>query len=709
MKQTNQLKYLLVGLSLVFSIKASCQFQSSILHYNDSLRLVYHSDKDGNRIPDFSYAGYKNGEAELPELPVVLEISPISGDNTAHIQAAIDSVSSLELDSNGHRGALLLNPGLYPIHGIIYLGSSGVVLRGSGESADSTGTILQGIGNTPHQRKLIVIGGNKKTKWSDEVPGSRINITSEYVPAGSRTFEVSDASKYTIGDNIIIRHPSTSKWLAAVDYGGTAGDVLWKPGQIDMYFNRFITRIEGNKIQVDVPIYHELDRSLSQAYAWIFTRSKLVTESGIENLRIEIQTSGPEDEDHVWSGINFVRVEDCWAINVSVLYFGYAGFFFEDATRSTVMDCSALEPKSKITGSRRYNFNLGSACNNILFKNCHASESRHAFVSNGTSTVSGIVFTSCSTVDDHTASESHRRWGQALLYDKNSHNSKNTTRVLGLYNRGDYGTGHGWTGTHQVAWNVSAPNNQIVIQKPPIGQNYGIGCDATVDNKGPFPNPVGYIEGTGENITPESLYEAQLLERLTYGLVPDAPGRLTETDYSFTDNSGYVNLEWIDISLDENQYVLERSTDGGTSFEKLAHLGENIESYSDTNILQDNYHYRIKAVNEIGSSPWSNLLHVELSITAGLSSPEDQHEIIVFPNPFTDLLTVKSSISIQNIVLYDAVGRVVKHVIANKKGEVLINVKDLSNGIYFIALYSDNDRIAFNKIVKNMIIGQSGP
>ena len=223
--------------------------------------------------------------------------------------------------------------------------------------------------------------------------GSRVNITSEYVPAGSRTFEVSDASKYTIGNNIIIRHPSTSKWLAAVDYGGTAGDVLWKPGEIDMYFNRFITRIEGNVIQVDVPIYHELDRSLSQAYSWIFTRSKLVTESGIENLRIEIQTSGPEDEDHVWSGINFVRVEDCWAINVSVLYFGYAGFFFEDATRSTVMDCSALKPKSKITGSRRYNFNLGSACNFSMasskLEDSERSNTNPELVDLTTSTISG--------------------------------------------------------------------------------------------------------------------------------------------------------------------------------------------------------------------------------------------------------------------------------------------------------------------------------
>ena len=75
-----------------------------------------------------------------------------------------------------------------------------------------------------------MIGGNVKSKWRNEVPGSRVNITSEYVPAGSHTFEVEDASKLTEGDNIIIRHPSTDEWLAAVDYGATHGDAQWKPG-----------------------------------------------------------------------------------------------------------------------------------------------------------------------------------------------------------------------------------------------------------------------------------------------------------------------------------------------------------------------------------------------------------------------------------------------------------------------------------------------
>ncbi len=683
---------------LFISILAPAQWQSSILHYNDSNRLVYHSDEDGNRIPDFSHAGYKNGEAELPVLPVVLEIGAIPGDNTAHIQAAIDSVSSLPLDSNGHRGALLLKAGLYPLHGVLKIKQSGVVLRGSGEGGDSTSTIVLGKGTD--RRTLIEIGGKDVSKWRAEVSGSRQNISSLYIPAGSRTFEVADASKYSVGDNIVIRHPSTSKWLAAVDYGGTAGDVLWKPGEIDMYFNLFITRIEGNKIKVNAPIYHELDRSLSQSYVWIYTRDGLITETGIENLRIDIETAGPTDENHPWDGIEFEGVEDSWAKNVSVLHFGKSGFYLKGATRTSILDCSAIEPHSVVEPPDRYNFHLGTACNNILFKGCQSSEARHAFVSNGTSTVAGMVFTACSSVDDHTGSEGHRRWGSGFLWDNTSLNSKNTTRVLGLYNRGDYGTGHGWTGTNQVAWNISAPNNQIVIQKPPIGQNFAIGCDARVDNKGPFSNPVGYIEGTGQNPLIESLYEAQLSERMTHGISPDAPGRLKTKELSLSDTSAFVDLEWFDIALDEIHYVLERSEGDDKSFEILDTLGENIESYRDTNVSRQNYFYRLKAVNDVGSSAWSNLLYVDL-LTVGITPFEDNHEINVFPNPFIDLLVVKSSFPMEKIVLYDGIGRVVKHKPGKNEKELSINVRSLSNGIYIIHVINANNEIAVKKIIKH--------
>lgn len=103
-KQNNWIGVLLLPLYVLFSHVIFAQFEPSILFYNGSNQLVYVSDNDGNHIPDFSYAGYKNGETDLPILTVVKEISPVVWDNTAHIQAAIDEVEALPLNANGHRG-----------------------------------------------------------------------------------------------------------------------------------------------------------------------------------------------------------------------------------------------------------------------------------------------------------------------------------------------------------------------------------------------------------------------------------------------------------------------------------------------------------------------------------------------------------------------------------------------------------------------------
>src|SRR5262245_46923463 len=69
-------------------------------------KIVYKTDSKGNRVPDFSHAGYLGGDATIPDVPVRVVVTPVAGDNTARIQAAIDYVASLPSDQ---RGAVLLD------------------------------------------------------------------------------------------------------------------------------------------------------------------------------------------------------------------------------------------------------------------------------------------------------------------------------------------------------------------------------------------------------------------------------------------------------------------------------------------------------------------------------------------------------------------------------------------------------------------------
>jgi hypothetical protein len=512
--------YILLFLLLSTSGAYAQTWQSSIVYYENN-KLKYVADTEQNVIPDFSYAGYKRSESPIPTIPVVKTIYPVAGDNTLNIQNAIDEMGALSPGSDGFIGTLFLAPGVYNVWGSIYIKYSGIVLRGAGNAEDSlTNTIIYGRGDSTHQRNLIIAGGNKNSLWKDSVSGTKTNITTQFVPTGSRVFQVESTAKYTVGDNIIIYHPCTDAWLQAVNYGSSHDTISWEVGEHPIVYNRRIMAIQGNQITIDAPVFNPLNRSLSQAYIYKYGRANLKTNIGIENLRVDIETLGGEDEDHIWSAIELDQVEDAWVRNCTMLHFGQSGVITCTATRVTVDNCYALDPVSIITGERRYNFNTYAASQLILFSNCTATNGRHHYISNGHSYASGNVFYNCKSIGIYNASEGHRRWSQGYLYDNLIDTNPNTTSyILGLYNRGSYGTAHGWAITNSVAWNCRAGSRDIIIQKPPTGQNYAIGCFGRkvsgLKPPAPFLEAEGFIEGTNkDSLNPHSLYIAQLQERL---------------------------------------------------------------------------------------------------------------------------------------------------------------------------------------------------
>src|SRR5687768_18512037 len=79
-------------------------------------KLAYKTTAKGDRIMDFSHAGYMGGGVALPDVPVKATVKPTGGeDDTAAIQAGIDQVAKRPPDQNGFRGAVLLAPGAFKI------------------------------------------------------------------------------------------------------------------------------------------------------------------------------------------------------------------------------------------------------------------------------------------------------------------------------------------------------------------------------------------------------------------------------------------------------------------------------------------------------------------------------------------------------------------------------------------------------------------
>lgn len=562
-------------------------------------RLHYYSDAEMNRIPDFSHAGYMGGGVELPEVAARKTIGPVEGDNTSHIQRAIDEVSSRRPNANGFRGAVVLEPGIYPVESTLFIRTSGVVLRGSGDGTDpSKDTIIQ---VSQSLKGTVLQIGSEELNWHRRRPDTTTEITSEFLPVGSRVFNVSEPDKYEVGDHIVIRHFSTEDWLRSIDYGGTASSSYWQADYIEIYYYREVVGVSGHTIAVDAPIFSHFDMSLSNPIVFKPFRDHLVEHAGVEHLRIQFRTHGENSESHGENGVMFRGIENGWSDHVTVVHFKMTGFGTDTARNITIRNSKALEPHSTLTGERRYNFNTGFFSNNILFENVVASDGRRDFVSNGTSVASGIVFYNSKSLRTLNSSEGHQKWSQGLLYDSISFENPRHYNVLSLYNRGDLGSSHGWGAVHSVAWNIEAEGSHIYIQKPPRAQNYGIGNRANVNGVGLFEQQTGFIADTDKVPRPESLYRQQLDERLRYGLPPDMPLEVRVS----TEVSNQLTIQWVHHAIKNSEIVIERAAGNSDTFKEIGRADSASRRFSDSNVGNQQYRYRLYAEDENGISAYT--------------------------------------------------------------------------------------------------------
>lgn len=508
---------LLCLLAFVPPVTAQDSWESEIVYTGEDGGLVYVRDDEGNRVPDFSAAGYRGGGVPIPDVPTIITVSPIDGDDTANIQAAIDEVSARTPDANGFRGAVELTAGTFDVDGTIEIRESGVVLRGAGDGEDpETNTILH---RSAYVGSPIVRLGRHGSATGDSffrrnTTRSHANVIDDVIPVGARSFRVDAADIYDVGDDIVLFHSAHRNWLAAIDGGGTATDPSWGVNDQPVVYVRTIEAIDGDRITVDAPIFYELSRERSPfLHIYLRQTSYIIKEVGLESLRIDIETETPTSENQAQNAVVFTLVEDSWARNVTALHFWKAGISIQRSRYVTVKNSQALLPHSIVTGGRRYNFDVSQG-QLLLFEGNRASFARHSYIGNGESIDSGVVFYDNISENAFTSSEAHRKWGTGFLFDNHTEIGS-SGRGIHIGNRGSYGTAHGWACANCVVWNADMHGSQVVVEKPPTAQNYAIGVSGRVTQNGPFTNNTGaYIEGTNRsNLSPASLYMRQVEDR----------------------------------------------------------------------------------------------------------------------------------------------------------------------------------------------------
>lgn len=505
-----------------------------LVHPGSDGKLVYepYTDK-GDRMPDFSNCGYKGGGVDLPKTEVKETVQPVDGDDGAAIQAAIDKVSKLPVGRDGLRGAVLLKKGKYEIAGSVVIAASGVVLRGEGQGED--GAVL--VATAKQKSNLIRVAGQGKPV---EVTGSRTAIADDYVPVGARSLKVENAAGFKVGQKIMVLRPSTAEWIHElgmdrIRQNSEKSVVQWTAGSKDFHFDRVITAIKGNQITVDAPMVHAIQKEYGGGFVYRYNYPGRISNVGVENLRgvSEYDASKKKgsafiDEAHGWNLVTIEAAENAWIRDVTSVSFGYSCVTIQgNAKWVTVLDCSCLDPVSEITGGRRYSFGVSGQLN--LIKGCFSHKSRHDFVLHAN--VPGPnAFVDCKATDSYCTSEPHHRYSAGALYDNVSVYGSNG--YMQAVDRGNSGSGHGWSGAQIVFWNCSSP--VIIVQQPPLAQNFIIGFGGTFKDSGLVRGAVqwasgqsgkkieitsacvgdGYIESPDALVEPRSLYEIQLKERL---------------------------------------------------------------------------------------------------------------------------------------------------------------------------------------------------
>jgi len=486
----------LLALSCLSGGALFAQPASAWVYFGSDGLLHYTTDSRGNRIMDFSSSGYMGGGVALPDqvAPVQQVLDPSGGDDTAAIQTAIDAVSALPM-VDGFRGMVLLNAGQFNISRPLKISASGLVVSGSG-SGDG-GTVIALSDNAAGFHGFDISG------TGSYVTSNSVGITDLYVPAGTNTITVADASGFAVGDNVSISRPVTQDWVHFMGMDTLVRNgqpQIWIPVGHQITTDRTIAAIEGNTLILDVAVTDSFD----SAYLGtpVGTVSKYTFPGRISQVAVEhLMILAPQGTT-VYDAITMDNIIDSWILDVVGQETMNAFEIGGRAKRIT------LDTVSNNISVPQYNSAAPTAFSvtgtQVLLNNCQANSlGVWPFVTGSTGTGPTVVL-NFSTTENHPL-EPHQRWYTGLLTDNGVLNAG-----VSYINRRTAGSGQGWAIGWAVAWNVTG--GRFIVSAAPGTESWCIGCMGAMGTN--RPDLDGIFESLGTAVTPASLYLEQLCERL---------------------------------------------------------------------------------------------------------------------------------------------------------------------------------------------------
>ncbi len=497
--------------------------------------LLAQADAGDTYLPDFSYAGYHNGEAPLPtgkgwKTINVLDYGATPNDNTNDTKAIKNAISAAEKISEGV--VLSFPPGRFILRNVLIIDKDKFILRGAG--SQKGGTVLAVTMPMKSMNKPPVIqeidndirSANRRTddgdlfssfSWSGGViwlgstefrgaTGTAAQTTGTAL-RGSHSVSTKDASDVTVGDVVQLRYydNSTANPLHKHIYGCSSSDLPdgfggGLPKNPEVWQNITVESVSGNTVNFKEPLNHDIQ---SGWHGLLKTR-KWFPEMGIEGISIEFPDV-PYAGHHIEEGYNGIYIKDglnCWINDVRITN-SDSGIIIETSKNVTVQNVL-------IDGRGGHYALMTSDSDQVLFRDFQSY----------TRTCHNLSFNTSS----RTAVYTHGKVSDTSFDQHNGMNHQNLLddidvfgEVRDLWVHGGNNSGRPTHGAFNTFWNLRfSPASQVPVQGTSIkdGPNaYMVGLSSDALLMFTY-GPNAYTEGLGRrDLAVPSLYEYQLSRR----------------------------------------------------------------------------------------------------------------------------------------------------------------------------------------------------
>ena len=433
-----------------------------------------------------------------------------------------------------------LEPGSYTVKGSLTITVSGVVLRGSGSgvSPGSNTVITMAPATKPYP--LFVLGTKGKApNYNPPIPvGSPTAITNSYVPAGTLTVDVVSTTGLQVGTPVLITKPVTEDWvnhmgMTPAELGNDCPPTSSTPcdwidvGSVALVTDRTITAIDGNQLTLDAPMSDSIDSTycgVNGATLQAYKFDGRISQVGVENLRAVAPVPATDLKPPVASYQLVVTysVLNAWARNLTAQDTLQSIDIESYSKQVTVSNVSITHTVTQTDNAMFEEFYIQGATQVMMDTVSDVADETLFFATSATTQGPNVLRNG--TFAGNAKIEPHQRWATGLLVEDTTVTaiSGSTQGDINLWDRGNYGSGHGWAIGWGVVWNATA--YEFTIQEPPGSENWCIGCvGEQLTKKAPGGSKVlaqGAIDSSGTYVFPYSLYQAQLTQRLGAAAVP---------------------------------------------------------------------------------------------------------------------------------------------------------------------------------------------